>query len=166
MGNNIASMLIESLRNSSNDTTLISKTKNNPPEFVFPEDIPGIAKAWVSFGGYVPINESCPIYNSSNVQTVSCNGVGQYDIVFSPNTFTNGDYIVTGSVTSNSRVNLSGGNTFFIKSSGASPFTDTTAIVPNKDSIRIQTLYVNVVSGNTSTSGPAYANRVNLMFYK
>jgi hypothetical protein len=162
MGNNIASMLVESLRGSSNNTTLVSKTKNIPPEFVLPENIPGVAKAWVSFNGYTAFNEQCEIFNSSNVATVSCNGLGQYDVVFKQNTFFNDFYIVTGSVYSNSRIPISAANTFFVKNTGA----DITSFTPNKNGLRIQTLFVPPISGTTLTSGPAHAFRVNLLFHK
>jgi hypothetical protein len=162
MGNNIASMLVESLRNSNNNTSLISKTKTFPPEFTLPENIPGVAKAWVSFNGYTPINEQCEIFNSSNVQTVSCNGLGQYDIVFKQNTFSNDFYIITGSVYSNSRIPISAANTFYVKCSG----NDITSYIPNKNSLRIQTLFIPTVSGTALTTGPAHAFRVNLLFYK
>lgn len=163
MGNNVASMLIESFRKSSQNTTLVSNTSATLPSFTLPEDLPGVAKAWVNFDGQVLVNEQCVIYNkSTNIHTVSCSNIGEYNVVFKPNTFTNGNYLITGSVATNTRFPISAANNFYVKSSG----TGVNSGPPSKNGVKIQTLYVPVVSGSADTTGPAFAHRVHLMFYK
>lgn len=163
MGNNVASMLIESFRRSKQDTTLVSNTSSNPPSFLLPEDIPGIAKAWVLFDGQVIVGEQCTMFNkSTNIHTVSCSNIGEYRVVFKPNSFTDGNYVITGSVASNTRFPISAANTFYIKSSE----TGVGSAPPSRNGVSIQTLYVPFVSGSADTTGPSFAHRVHLLFYK
>lgn len=165
MGNDVGSQLIETYRRSKNDTTLVSKTSANLPVFTPFQDIPGVARAWVMFEGQIDfqLTNECNILNSLNVTSVSSTRVGEYDIRFANNAFTNGNYIITGSVTSNSTIPMSAANTFYVKSSGhgAGSFP------PNRNSVRIQTLHIPASSNAPGQSTlPAQANRVQLMFYK
>lgn len=164
MGNNVASILIESFRKSRDQTTLVSNTSSTPPSFTPFQDIPGVARAWVNFDGQLNYNDTafCNILNSLNVLSVSSKSVGEYDIRFANNTFTNGNYLITGSVTSNTRNPISAANTFYIKSSG----TGIGSFPPNNHTVRIQTLYLPISSGTGESSMPSAANRVHLLFYK
>jgi len=164
MGNNVASMLIESFRRSRTDTTLVSKTSATPPQFTPFQDIPGVARAWVMFEGQLDYNitNECSILNSTNVEAVTSKEIGEYDIRFTDKTITNGNYIITGSVTSNTRDPVSAANTFFVKSSGHG----FGSFPPNNHTVRIQTLYVPISTGTGESTRPAFANRVQLMFYK
>lgn len=164
MGNNVASMLIESFRKSKTDTTLVSKTSSTPPVFSPFQDIPGVARAWVMFEGQLDfsVSNECRILNSTNVEAVTSKAVGEYDVRFVDKTFTNGNYIITGSVTSNTTNPISAANTFYVKSSGSG----LGSFPPSTHTVRIQTLYVPISTGTGESTRPAFANRVQLMFYK
>jgi hypothetical protein len=162
MGNYAASSLIESFRNSAQSTTLISNTNSTPPSFTLPEDIPGIAKAWVTFIGHVGVGQECQILkNSSHIHTVSCSNLGQYDVIFKGGAFNNGGYTVIGSLMSNSNIPLSAANTFFVKTTAIAG-----GVVPTKDRVRIQTIHVPTLSSAGNVTGAANAYRVDLLFYK
>lgn len=158
MGNDIAALFVNRLRRSLTDQTLVSRTSTTPPEFLYSYDLPGVARAWVSFNGYVQSNRPCPIYNkSSTVQGVSTNSnIGEYTIEFATSAFANSNYLVTGSVESNSLIPQSAANTFFIKGSGALGISQTTR------NVRIQTINTSLSIGHI----PAYANRINILVYK
>jgi hypothetical protein len=158
MGNRIASSFVNSLRRSLSGTTLFSQTSANPPLMVSPSDLPGVARAWVSFYGIVPRNQECPIYTkSSNVVGVSANTVaGDYTIEFRPNTFTNVNYMINGSVEADTLIPVSAANTFFVKGSGAG------GISQQLTRVRIQTVNTSLSTGHI----PAFGRRVNLFVYR
>ena len=157
MGNRIASSFVSSLRRSLSGQTVVSRTSANPPAFVDPLDLPGVARAYVCFDGCAQPGAPCGIYNkSTTIQGVSANDVGDYTIEFMPNVFTNKNYIVTGSVEVDSTIPVNAANTFFVKGSGVS------GLVPTTRKLRIQTI-------NTSLTGgfrPAYARKVHVLVYK
>lgn len=158
MGNLIASTLIQSLRQSLSGTTVVSRTSAFPPQFVFSDELPGVAKAWVSFDGIVPVNTVCPILNkSNNITTVSSVGVGDYIVGFKTGTFANSGYVVSGSVHQLNLQPLSSANGFIVRSITS---------LSNLNRLRILT-YNTAISGNGQvTSQAAYAGRVNLLIYK
>lgn len=158
MGNRIASSFVNSLRRSLSGTTLLSQTSANAPLMVSPSDIPGVARAWVSFYGIVPRNEECPVYTkSSNVRGVSANNaIGDYTIEFAPNTFTNVNYMVNGSVETDTLIPVSAANTFFIKGSGAGGTSQ------QLTRLRIQTVNTSLSTGHL----PALGRRVNVFIYR
>jgi hypothetical protein len=179
MGNELGATLIERLKNSELDTTLLSK-QDNPPVFIDPTELPGVARAWVVFKGIVPNpspkNFPCQILKkSSNVIGVSSGvqptaitpTVGEYYIALAPGTFTDIDYLVSGSITPNTNTSvtpsnaISAANTFFLKNSG----TDLTSFnyAPTLTSFKIQTFYSTF---NTVSSRYAYADKVSLILYK
>lgn len=174
MGNELGATFIEGLKNSEIDTTLLSK-KANIPEFVFPSDLPGVARAWVVFNGIVPDPVTnkfypCEILNkSSNVVGVSSgvtpNGItpniGEYYIALKNGTFENTNYIVTGSITTNTLNPISAANTFFIKGSGSDLSSQN--YTPTVTSFKIQTYYSTF---NGLSSRYAFANKVSLIMYK
>lgn len=158
MGNTIASFLVQSLRQSLSGTTVVSQTSAFPPLFLPPTDLPGVAKAWVTFDGIVPPNTVCPILNkSSNITTVSSNGIGDYIVGFSTGTFANSGYVVSGSVHQLNLEPLSSANGFVVRS---------IASLSNLNRLRILT-YNSAISGNgVTTSQAAYAGRINLLIHK
>jgi len=172
--NALGASFIESLRNSDLDTTLLSK-QDNKPVFIDPSTLPGVARAWVVFNGIVPNpltnkNYPCEIFNkSSNVIGVSSGvtttgitpNIGEYYISFKQGTFENNNYIVTGSITTNTLNPISAANTFFIKNSG-SDFSSFN-YAPTVTSFKLQTFYSTFTS---NSSRYAYADRVSLLIYK
>lgn len=164
MSNAIGSQFINSLRRSVSGTTLYSQTSTNPPLLVDPTNLPGVAKAWVSFKGFTsPNNKACEIVNkSTNVITVSTtpssNLRGDYTIDIAPGTFSNNSYMVVGSVEVNSVDPISAANTFFVKSTGA-PLGGS-----NQTTTRIRIQAINTAL--SSNNWYAYASRINLIFYK
>ena len=172
--NALGASFIESLRNSDLDTTLLSK-QDNKPVFIDPSTLPGVAKAWVVFRGIVPNpvtnkNYPCEILNkSSNVIGVSSGvttpgvtpNIGEYYITLENGTFTNNNYIITGSITTNSLDPLSAANTFFVKNSGSD--LSSRNYSPTLSSFKIQTFYSTFTS---NSSRYAYADRVSLLIYK
>lgn len=163
MGNNVASTFIQRLRRSGTGSTLISQTSALPPLFLYPDEIPGVVRAFVTFDGITPTNTICPIVKKSTnvIGVTSLATRGDYRIEFAPNTFDNRDYTVVGSVYSNSTSNISAANTFFVKGSG---YAVTGFSGPGEQQteqfIRIQTANI------STTAIPAYASRVSLLFYK
>jgi len=164
MGNNIASAFIQRLRISASGSTLVSQTSATSPLFVDPNELKGVARAYVVFDGIVPAGTVCPIVQKSSYVTgVTAQATrGDYLIGFEPGTFADRNYMVTGSVFANSTNPISAANTFFVKSSGYSQtgFISTPGAQWTETSIRIQTVNASV------TSTPAYASRVSLLFYK
>lgn len=158
MGNRVASSFVNSLRRSLSGTTLFSQTSSNPPLMVDPSELPGVARAWVSFYGIVPAGQECPTYTrSNNIRGVSANStIGDYTIEFAPNTFTSTNYMVNGSVETDSLIPVSAANTFFIKGSGAG------GISQQLTRLRVQTVNTSLSTGHKL----AYGRRVNLFFYK
>lgn len=174
MGNELGATLIESLKNSNLNTTLLSK-QANIPLFVDPTELPGVARAWVVFDGITPnpvTNRNYPctvLKSSSNVVGVSSGvalpginpHVGEYYIALKQDTFTDLNYIVTGSITSNSTNPISAANSFFVKDLG-SDFS-VANYSPTLTSFKIQTMYTTF---NANSSRYAYASRVSLVLYK
>jgi len=154
MGNSIGSMLVQSLRSSALSSTMVSQTSANPPSFISPEDLPGVAKAYVVFEGIAANNTLCRILNkSSNISAVTSIGVGDYLVGFNTNTFANSGYLISGSVGVTNLVPISSADSFYPVYYSAN---GTTAKIA-----RIKTI------NNASLSGrSAYAGRVNLLFYK
>jgi hypothetical protein len=158
MGNTIGSFLIQSLRQSLSGTTIVSQTSTTPPVFVQPTDLPGSAKAWVSFDGIVPPNTVCNILNkSANITTVSANGLGDYIVGFTTGTFANSGYVVGGSVHQLNLEPLSSANGFIVRS---------IASLSNLNRLRILTYNSAISSNGFVTTQAAYAGRVNLIIYK
>lgn len=163
MGNNIASMFVQRLRRSGTGSTLISQTSSTPPLFLYPDEIPGVVRAFVTFNGITPAGNPCEIVKkSTNVVGVSSQTTrGDYLIEFQENTFDNRNYTVVGSVYSDSTQTISAANTFFVKGSG---YAVAGFVGPGQQQtekfIRIQTANV------TTTATPAFASRVSLLFYK
>lgn len=164
MSNAIGSQFVNSLRRSLSGTTLFSQTSSNRPLMVDPTDIPGVARAWVSFRGIqTPNNRACDIINrSTNILAVSTtpgsNLRGDYTIDIAPGTFSNNTYTVVGTVEVNSTDPLSAANSFFVKSSGA-PLG---GLVPTTTRLRIQAINTSLSSNNWH----AFAHKINLIFYK
>lgn len=156
--------MVNSLRRSLSGTTLFSQTSTGVPLMVDPTDLPGVAKAFVSFLGFQIPNAPgrlCDIIKkSTNVLAVSTTpnstARGDYTISFAPGTFPNRDYMVVGSVETDSLDPISAANTFYVKASGASGRTQS----PNF--LTIQTINTTL----TSDRGFAYARRINLIIYK
>jgi len=174
MGNELGATLIESLKNSNLNTTLLSK-QSNIPLFVDPSELPGVARAWVVFNGIVPNpvtnkNYPCEILSkSSNVIGVSSGvtttgitpNIGEYYITLNQNTFTDNNYIITGSITTNTQDPISAANTFFVKNSGSD--LSSRNYSPTLTSFKIQTFYSTFTS---NSSRYAYADKVSLLLYK
>lgn len=174
MGNELGATLIESLKNSELNTTLLSK-QSDIPLFVFPEDLPGVARAWVVFKGIVPNpstnkNFPCEIFKkSSNVIGVSSGvtptgitpNIGEYYITLKNGTFEDTNYIVTGSITTNTLNPISAANTFFLKNSGSDLSSQN--YTPTVTSFKIQTFYSTF---NNLSSRYAFADKVSLIMYK
>lgn len=162
MGNRIGSLFVQNLRRSLSGTTVVSQTSANAPVFVDPTSLPGSARAWVSFNGYTPAGSQCEIFNrSTNVAGVTSQGQGDYKIGFRAGAFTNGNYLVTGSVTSSDRVNLtSAANQFFVMDTGYKP-----GVTLTSTEFRIQTVY-STASAGAVYRGPALAKTVNLVIFK
>jgi hypothetical protein len=125
---------------------------------VDPSELPGVARAWVSFYGLVPRNEECPTYvKSTNIRGVSANtAIGDYTIEIVPDTFYNTDYMITGSIEADSLIPASAANTFYIKGSGAGGTSQ------QLTKARIQTINTSLSSGHI----PAYGRRIKLFFYR
>lgn len=164
MGNSIASLFVQSLRRSLSGTTVYSQTSANPPLFTDPTTLNGVARAWVSFSGLHRSGQRCTIFNkSTTVVGVTSRGLGDYEIEFTNNAFTNNEYIVVGSVRSRETVDLlSAANHFFVMDVGT-PRTPIVSLT-NKN-FRIQTVYTTASAG-ALYSGPAWAHKVNLVIYK
>jgi len=163
MGNNIASLLVQRLRRSGTGSTLVSQTSTTPPQFLQPDELKGVARAYVVFDGIVPPNTICPIIQKSSYVTgvTSQASRGDYLIGFETGTFSDRNYMVTGTVFANSTDPISAANTFFVKSSGYAIAGFTGAGSQWTDRfIRIQTLNISL------TATPALASRVSLLFYK
>lgn len=166
MGNRIASSFVQRLRRSSQGTTLVSQTSANPPLFLDPDEIPGIVRAFVVFDGFASANTACTIIKkSTNVVGVTSRDTatrGDYEIEFQPNTFSNRDYTVVGSVYADSTQSISAANTFFVKGSGysISNFVVAQGIQQSETRINIQTVNLGL------TGIPAFAKRVSLLFYR
>lgn len=164
MGNYLGSSLIQSLRNSANNTLLLSKTSAFPP--VFTTDIPGTVRASVTFNGFNEGAGLCSIVNSTNVLHVSSTNIlGEYVIVLAPGAFAEPKkYTIEGSISCSSTIPLSAANGFFIKDTGytnvVSPPT------PSKDRVYIQTYYSPMSQSYILSAGPSQAYRVSLNFYK
>jgi hypothetical protein len=154
MGNSIGSMLVQSLRSSTLSSTLVSQTSAYPPSFVNIDELPGVARAYVAFEGIVSNNTVCRIINkSSNITTVSSIGMGDYLIGFKTNTFSNSGYLIAGSVGNTNLTPISSADAFYPIYYGSPTCTSSRA--------RIKTINNVTLSGS-----PAYAGRVNLLFYK
>jgi hypothetical protein len=162
MGNYIGSSLIASLRSSLSGSTLLSQTSAEDPRFVDPTTLPGVARAWVKFNGLHPANTQCTIFSkSSNVQGVTSQGNGDYKIGFNANTFSDVNYIVTGSVISRETRNLtSAANQFFVLDP---TYKSGVKLTPTE--FRIQTIYSRA-SASAIYEGPAFAHIVNLVIFK
>lgn len=162
MGNSIGSSFIQSLRRSLSGTTVFSQTSANVPLFKEPTTLPGVARAWVSFNGYRTAGQPCEILNkSTNVVGVTSQGIGDYKIELKAGTFSNSNYIITGSISSQERVNLtSAANNFFVMETNYKPGVNLTPT-----DFRIQTIY-STASAGAVFKGPAYAKTVNLVIFK
>jgi hypothetical protein len=165
MGNRIASSLIQALRNSGEDTLLVSKTSSFPPIFI--NEYPGIAKAWVVFDGMRIGPGLCEILDSTNVlQVSSTSRRGEYIIVLDPAAKFDSLslYRIEGSVHANSKHPLSGATGFFVKDTGYE--TPTTPPTPDRNRFYIQTYYSPMSITNAFSGGPSLAYRVSLNIYK
>ena len=162
MGNRIGALFVQSLRRSLSGTTVFSQTSANKPLFVDPTSLPGVARAWVRFNGYHPAGQPCEILNkSTNVTGVTSQGVGDYKIGLTSGAFDNSNYLVTGSVVSRERIDLtSAANNFFIMDTGYK-----TGVTLTNREFRIQTIY-SAASAGAVYKGPAYAKTVNLLIFK
>ena len=162
MGNRIGALFVQSLRRSLSGTTVFSQTSANKPLFVDPTSLPGVARAWVSFNGYQPAGAQCQILNkSTNITGVTSQGFGDYKIGVAAGTFVNNNYLVTGSITSRERVDLtSAANNFFVMDTGYKA-----GVTLTNTEFRIQTIY-STASAGAVFSGPAYAKTVNLVIFK
>ena len=161
MGNSIASLFVQSLRKSLSGSTVYSQTSANPPLFTDPTTLNGVARAWVSFSGMHRSGQRCTIFSkSSTVVGVSSRGLGDYEIEFTNNAFTNNEYLVVGSVRSKETVDLlSAANHFFVMDVG----TPKTPIVTltNKN-FRIQTVYATASAGSHTSPAPSTGRGVKI----
>lgn len=156
MGNRIASDLIDALRNSTLGTTLCSRSETKVPEFVEISKFPGVAKAFVVFDGdttKVP-NTPLPIRRAYNITSVLYLGLGKYKVIFKSGTFSDSNYVISGSLQPNI-YSLSAANMFYVVNDPTANDSRTTSF----SSCVVYTLH-------TSTSGTqdADARRATLTF--
>lgn len=157
MSNRIVSEFAEQLRNSSFSQTLCTQTGSIKPLMVNFEQIPGVARAFVTFEGWKrPVGFTSIIRRSHNISRIVYLGTGKYLIEFPANTFQSTNYIPNGSL---SRTSLTGADSFnfVFQNAGGSP--------PALTSITVQTFTTVITAISSEDIVPRDCDLGNFVFF-